>query len=68
MCIPIFLQGNDRLAARASLWIFHEAGQRQENGEQTRPDGDLARDRTDTWRLFRKYYAPAGVSISMRAH
>src|SRR5260370_35113316 len=25
MCIPIFLQGDDRLAARASNWIFHEA-------------------------------------------
>jgi hypothetical protein len=56
MCIPIFLQGNDRLAARASLWIFHEAGQRQANGAQRS-------DRTETWRLFRKYYAPAGVSM-----
>ena len=56
MCIPIFLQGDDRLAARASLWIFHEAGQRQANGEQRT-------DRTETWRLFRKYYAPAGVSM-----
>jgi hypothetical protein len=32
MCIPIFLQGEDRLAARASLWFFHEAAQRQANG------------------------------------
>jgi len=56
MCIPIFLQGDDRLAARASLWIFHEAGQRQATGEQRT-------DQTETWRLFRKYYAPAGVSM-----
>lgn len=56
MCIPIFLQGDDRLAARASLWIFHEAGQRQANGEQRT-------DRTETWHLLRKYYAPAGVSM-----
>jgi len=34
MCIPISLQGEDRLATRASLWIFHEAGQRQANGQQ----------------------------------
>jgi ATP-dependent protease ClpP protease subunit len=34
MCIPIFLQGHDRLAARASLWIFHEAAQRRTNGEK----------------------------------
>ena len=34
MCIPISLQGEDRLATRASLWIFHEAAQRQANGQQ----------------------------------
>jgi hypothetical protein len=56
MCIPIFLQGEDRLAARASLWIFHEAAQRQANG-------GLRTDMAETWRLFRKYYAPAGVSM-----
>jgi hypothetical protein len=32
MCIPIFLQGEDRLAARASIWLFHEPAQRRENG------------------------------------
>src|SRR5260370_42408000 len=54
MCIPIFLQGDDRLAARASNWIFHEA---------TRP-GANGKERTDiTWCLFRKYYVPAGVSM-----
>jgi hypothetical protein len=56
MCIPIFLQGEDRLAARASLWIFHEAAQQQANGLQRT-------DMAETWRLFRKYYAPAGVSM-----
>jgi hypothetical protein len=49
MCIPIFLQGEDRLAARASLWLFHEAAQRQANGI-------LRTDTAETWRLFRKYY------------
>jgi hypothetical protein len=56
MCIPIFLQGEDRLAARASIWLFHEAAQRQANGV-------LRTDPAETWRLFRKYYAPAGVSM-----
>jgi ATP-dependent protease ClpP protease subunit len=56
MCIPIFLQGEDRLAARATVWIFHEAAQRQANGQ-------LRTDIGETWRLFRKYYAPAGVSM-----
>jgi hypothetical protein len=55
MCIPIFLQGEDRLAARASIWLFHEAAQRQANGI-------LRTDTAETLRLFRKYYAPAGVS------
>ena len=55
MCIPIFLQGEDRLAAPASIWLFHEAAQRQANGI-------LRTDTAETWRLFRKYYAPAGVS------
>jgi len=56
MCIPIFLQGDDRFAARASLWIFHEASQPQANGSQRT-------DMTETWRLFRKYYGSAGVSM-----
>ena len=54
MCIPIFLQGDDRLAARASHWIFHEAAKPGANGKE----------RTDmTLCLFRRYYVPAGVSI-----
>jgi hypothetical protein len=56
MCIPIFLQGDDRFAARASLWIFHEASQPQANGGQRT-------DMTETWRLFRRYYGSAGVSM-----
>ncbi len=55
MCIPIFLQGDDRFAARASLWIFHEASQPLASGGQRT-------DMTQTWRLFRKYYGSAGVS------
>jgi hypothetical protein len=56
MCIPIFLQGDDRFAARASLWIFHEASQPQANGGQRT-------DIMETWRLFRKYYGSSGVSM-----
>src|SRR5258708_8221288 len=58
MCIPIFLQGEDRLAARASLWIFHEAAQRQANGE---PRTDTA----VTSRLVPKYLPPARGSLPM---
>ena len=35
MCIPIFLQGEDRLAARASVWIFHEVGRQTASSEPT---------------------------------
>jgi ATP-dependent protease ClpP protease subunit len=34
MCILIFLQGHGRRAARASLWIFHEAARWQTNGDK----------------------------------
>jgi hypothetical protein len=51
MCI---LQGDDRLAARASHWIFHEAAK----------PGATGKERTDmTLCLFRRYYVPAGVSM-----
>ena len=53
MCIPIFLQGDDRLAARTSSWIFHEAAKRGANGKERLEE---------TLRLLRTYYVPAGVS------
>jgi ClpP protease-like protein len=56
MCIPIFLQGHDRLAARTSLWIFHQAAKREANGKKRE-------DMEETLRLFRRYYVPAGVSM-----
>jgi Clp protease len=56
MCIPIFLQGHDRLAARTSLWIFHQAAKREANGKKRE-------DMEETLRLFLRYYVPAGVSM-----
>jgi hypothetical protein len=56
MCILIYLQGDDRYAARSSLWVFHEAG--RQDGE-----GDVTVDWRETMRLLRAYYVPAGVSI-----
>jgi len=53
MCIPIFLQGNDRLAGRASGWIFHEV---------TGPGADKKELKQQTLQLLDRYYAPAGVS------
>jgi hypothetical protein len=53
MCIPIFRQGDDRLAARTSSWIFHEAAKRGANGKERLEE---------TLCLLRTYYVPAGVS------
>jgi hypothetical protein len=53
MCIPIFLQGNDRLAGRASGWIFHEV---------TGPGADKKELKQQTLQLLDRYYVPAGVS------
>src|SRR5262245_13623116 len=52
MCIPIFLRGDDRLAARTSLWLFHEAAKQGADGKERMEE---------TLRLFHKYYVPAGV-------
>jgi hypothetical protein len=56
MCVPIYLQGHERHAARSSIWLFHEASKRQRNGA-------ALLDREETLRLFRRYFVPAGVSI-----
>ena len=56
MCIPIFLQGDDRLAARTSNWIFHEA---------TRQGANRKERMEETLQLFDRYYVPAGVSIAL---
>jgi ATP-dependent protease ClpP protease subunit len=53
MCIPIFLQGDNRVAGRTSQWIFHKAAKPGANGKQRLEE---------TLQLFDRYYAPAGVS------
>jgi hypothetical protein len=53
MCIPIFLQGDDRLAARTSNWIFHQAAKQGANRKERKEK---------TLHLFGRYYVPAGVS------
>ena len=53
MCIPIFLQGHDRLAARTSLWMFHQAAKREANGKKRE-------DMEETLRLFLRYYVRPG--------
>ena len=56
-CIPVFLQGEVRRASRASLWKFHEVSAKDRDD----PDRIVLR-RTQTDRLFRRFFLPAGVS------
>lgn len=55
MCVPIFLQGQQRIAARTSAWMFHEAASPAGNGR-------VSINREETLRIFRRYFIPAGVS------
>jgi ATP-dependent protease ClpP protease subunit len=55
MCVPIYLQGSDRVAAPASLWLIHEVAILADDGKERM-------DRGETLRLFTRYYLPAGVS------
>ena len=55
-CVPVFLQGQRRLGALTSSWLFHEVLWTDRNGAYARVD------RTITERLFQDYYEPAGVS------
>jgi hypothetical protein len=54
-CIPVFLAGQRRYGALASIWLFHEVGER----EKSRP---LTTNRVTTERMFQDYFLAAGVS------
>jgi ATP-dependent protease ClpP protease subunit len=56
MCVPIYLQGEYRLAGGASLWGFHDAAW------MLNQDGSKAvLSEKETLRLYQKYYLKAGV-------
>ena len=57
MCVPIFLTGNQRAAADASLWLFHDIAGRDKN-DKTR----LIVKPWKTDKMFNDYFIPAGVS------
>ncbi len=56
MCVPIYLQGKNRFAARSSLWLFHDAAKQSKMGR-------LTLDREETVRIYQRYFVPAGVSV-----
>jgi ATP-dependent protease ClpP protease subunit len=55
MCVPIYLQGLERVAAPTSRWVIHEAAHQV-------GDDKVKVDPEETMRIFRRYYVQAGVS------
>ncbi len=57
MCVFIYVQGQKRFAAPASIWLFHEVSR---SDKHTRKIYEL--DRAQWERLIEKYWLPAGVN------
>jgi hypothetical protein len=55
-CVPIFLQGQTRAAAAATLWLFHEVGKTDPKSKKLI---GLRPERTQHY--FQAYFVPAGV-------
>lgn len=55
-CIPIYLQGQERAAGAATLWLLHEVGR---SDPKTRKLIALRPKKTQFY--FREYFMPAGV-------
>ena len=56
MCIPIFLQGEERAAGAATLWLLHEVSR---SDPKTKKLIELNPKKTRN--TFQKYFLPAGV-------
>ena len=55
-CVPIFLQGEKRSVAFASLWLFHQITIRHKSDPRR-----LVVRKKSTNKMFANYFAPAGV-------
>jgi hypothetical protein len=60
MCVPIYLQGERRVAARVTSWLFHRVTRTLNEGDSTRLQ-ELA---GASKRLHDLYYIPAGVNAA----
>lgn len=60
MCVPVYLQGQRRVAAEDARFMFHDVSYRE---YMAREDSNVPQSATDaaTDQLFRKYFTPAGV-------
>ena len=55
-CIPIFLQGETRVASAATLWLLHEVSKSDPKTKKL-----IALRPKKTQQFFRRYFLPAGV-------
>ncbi|MEL7542981.1 MAG: ATP-dependent Clp protease proteolytic subunit [Pseudomonadota bacterium] len=60
MCVPIFLQGENRLAADSSRWLFHEPRAYDFVTDEPIPTGARETEAM-TQRFLQRYFPPAGV-------
>lgn len=63
MCVPVYLQGQRRLAAAGAKFMFHEVSFREYLSKDA-SDVPVPATETATDRLFNDYFAPAGVPVS----
>jgi len=62
MCVPVYLQGQNRFASPQSRWLFHEVSVHDAvSGE--RQEMSLRERRAKTNSFFLTYFPPAGVPI-----
>ncbi|MEO0619559.1 MAG: ATP-dependent Clp protease proteolytic subunit [Pseudomonadota bacterium] len=60
MCVPIYLQGENRLAAQSSRWLFHEPRAYDFVTDEPIPTGARETEAM-TQRFLRRYFPSAGV-------
>lgn len=64
MCVPVYLQGQQRIAAGNAAFMFHEVAFRDFFSDKTDRSVPEAAIGTETDRFFEKYFVAAGVSQS----
>jgi hypothetical protein len=57
MCVFVYVQGQKRYAAPASIWLFHEVSRKDKRSHKI-----YELDRAQWERLIAKYWVPAGVN------
>ena len=60
MCVPIYLQGTERMASKRSIWMFHEV-----RAQEALSNNEVISNRSDierwTQQIIDRYFKPAGL-------